>query len=241
MPLPSLAVPEYTTKLPSSQQDVLIRPFLVKEEKLLLMASESGESQDMAVAVKQMLRNCILTDGINVETLPSFDVEWLFLKIRGHSLGTEIELHMHHSDYNEESEEGCKHAQVVMFDTDSAVINSSEGHEKVLHLTDEIAMEMKYPTTDIVDKINDSAADETLRIIGQCIDCVIENDNIYNDFTEEESNEFLDSLNTEQFEKITNFFTTAPTITCDISWVCEECKKAETLVVRGIEQLFTYA
>ncbi len=102
-------------------------------------------------------------------------------------------------------------------------------------------MEMKYPTTDIVDKINDSAADETLRIIGQCIDSVVENDNIYNDFTEEESIVFLDSLNAEQFEKITKFFTTSPTITSDISWVCEECEKAETLTVRGLEQLFTYA
>ena len=240
MPLPTLAIPEYTTILPSSQQEVVIRPFLMKEEKLLLMAAESEDIEDMGNATKQMLRNCVLTDGIDIDTLPSFDVEWLFVQIRGHSIGTEVELHLHHNDYDEESEEGCKHAQLVIFDLNSVEIKSVEGHEKILQLTDSIGMEMKYPTTDLIDEINNSIGDDALQLISHCIESVFEDDKIYNDFTEEESIEFLDSLNTEQFQQITNFFTSAPTIQSEISWVCDECKKGEAVILRGLEQLFMY-
>src|SRR5210317_563828 len=147
MPLPTIATPTYELELPSSGQTIKYRPFLVKEEKLLVLALESESTKEISNAIKAVLKNCIQTKGIKVETLPTFDIEYLFLNIRGKSVGEEIEVNIIAPDDRETT-------IPIKINIDDIKVQTKEGHNKQIKLDDNLIMEMKYPSLDQFIKSN---------------------------------------------------------------------------------------
>ena len=167
MPLPKIATPTYELELPSTEQTVRYRPFLVKEEKLLVLALETEDTKQITTAIKSVLKSCVLTKGVKVETLPTFDIEYLFLNIRGKSVGEELEVKVICPD-DEKTE------VPITIDLDEVKVQKSEGHNNQLKLDDTLMMEMRYPSLDQFIKNNFDFKDEnqmeqSFDLIGSCI------------------------------------------------------------------------
>ena len=141
MPLPKIATPTYALELPSTGKTIQYRPFLVKEDKLLVIALESEDTKQITTAIKAVLRNCILTKGVKVESLPTFDIEFLFLNIRGKSVGEDLEVNILCPDDG-------KTSVPVSINLDDIVVQKSEKHTNQIKLDTKIMMEMKYPSLD---------------------------------------------------------------------------------------------
>ena len=168
MPLPTIATPTYELVLPSSGKKIKYRPFLVKEEKLLVLALESEDSKEISNAIKAVLKNCIQSRGIKVETLPTFDIEFLFLNIRGKSVGEEIEVNLIAPDDGETS-------VPVTINIDEIKVQTKKEHDKNIKLDDSLMMEMKYPSLDqfIANNFDmgaENALDQSFELIATCID-----------------------------------------------------------------------
>ena len=168
MPLPTIATPTYELELPSSGKKIKYRPFLVKEEKLLVLALESEDTKEISTAIKAVLKNCIQTRGIKVEHLPTFDIEFLFLNIRGKSVGEEIELNLIAPD------DGVTPVPVTL-DIDDIKIQKPEGHTNQIKLDNNLMMEMKYPSLNEFIKNNfdfegDPGMEESFELIASCIE-----------------------------------------------------------------------
>ena len=207
MPLPKIEVPIYTTELPSTGQTIKFRPFLVKEEKVLLMAMESEDDKQITDAVCTLLTNCIQS-RLKVRTLPMFDLEFLFLQIRGKSVSEELDLKITCRDDNETVVD-------VQIQLDDVKVVKPEGITDMIKVTDNIAVKMKYPQLDTFVKSNfsqNSKPEEAFDVIIQCIDQIIEGDEVHEacNATKKELNGFLDSLTSKQFENLQKFFTNMP-------------------------------
>ena len=207
MPLPKIEVPTYTTELPSTGQTIKFRPFLVKEEKVLLMAMESEDDKQITDAVCTLLTNCIQS-RIKVRTLPMFDLEFLFLQIRGKSVSEELDLKITCRDDNETVVD-------VQIQLDDVKVIKPEGITDMIKVTDNIAVKMKYPQLDTFVKSNfsqNSKPEEAFDVIIQCIDQIIEGDEVHEacNATKKELNGFLDSLTSKQFENLQKFFANMP-------------------------------
>ena len=167
MPLPKIATPTYELELPSTKQSIKFRPFLVKEEKLLVLALESEDTKNITTAIKTVIKNCISTRGIKVENLPTFDIEYLFLNIRGKSVGEEVEVNLVAPDDGETT-------VTVKIDLEDIKVVETEGHDKQIRLDDNLMMEMKYPSLDQFIKnnfdFNDTSVDRSFELIATCID-----------------------------------------------------------------------
>ena len=208
MPLPRIATPTYELELPSSGKKISYRPFLVKEEKLLVLALESEDTKQITTAIKQVLKSCVLTKGIKVETLPTFDIEYLFLNIRGKSVGEELDVNIICPD-DEVTEVAVK------IDLDDIQVQRDEKHTNQIKLDDNLMMEMKYPSLDEFIKSNfdfndKNQMDQSFQLIASCIDKVYSEDEVWAtaDCTKKEVNEFLEGMNSNQFKEIETFFTT---------------------------------
>ena len=210
MPLPKIATPTYELVLPSTDQTIQFRPFLVKEEKLLVLALESEDTKQITTAIKAVIKACILTKGIKVDTLPTFDIEYLFLNIRGKSVGESIDVNVICPD--------DKKTQVqVTIDLDDIKVTKSENHTNQIKVDDNIMIEMKYPSLNEFIKSNfdfkdGSQMDQSFELIAQCIDKIYTEDEVWaaEDCTKKEINEFLESMNSSRFKGIEEFFTTMP-------------------------------
>lgn len=237
MALPKIIAPEFETTIPSTKQKITFRPFLVKEEKLLFMAAESATSVDISRAIVTILENCI-TSEFDVDTLSGFDVEFLFLQLRSKSVGEAIKLHLSHT-----SESECKYVQEYEVDINSITIQEVDGHTNILQLTDKIGMEMRYPgVKDIVQAENIATAanaEEMFKFAIRGIVQVYDGDDVYDEFTEEELMDFVESLSTAQFQKILDFYDTMPKLRHTIEWTCPECQVEESSTVEGLAGFFT--
>ena len=190
MPLPKIATPTYELELPSTGETIKYRPFLVKEEKLLVIALESEDTKQISTAIRAVIKNCILTRGIKVEQLPTFDIEYLFLNIRGKSVGEELEVNLICPDDGE--------TQVaVTINLDDIKVKKSDTHSNRIQLDDTIMMEMKYPSLDEFIKNNfdlkeQSAMDQSFELIASCIGTIFTEDEVWAaaDCTKKELNEF---------------------------------------------------
>ena len=234
MSLPQLVSPEFTTEIPSTKQKIKFRPFLVKEEKILLMASEGNDPAEMQRAVKSILSNCILTK-INVSNLATFDLEYLFLKLRGKSVGEEIELLMKHSSKSE-----CKHQTTVKMNLDDIKIVGKVSDGKIM-LDDKIGVKLKYPTFDEVAKMSENQSNTEIiyKTMAMLIEYVYTEEEVYNDFTDEEMEEWITKLNQKQFAKITDFLANMPKLSQKVEWTCSKCGEKDTVVLDGIQAFFT--
>ena len=212
MPLPKISTPTYELEIPSTKKKIRYRPFLVKEEKILIIAMESQSDTEIANAVKDVLSTCILTKGVKVDTLSTFDIEYLFLNIRGKSVGEDVEVMVTCPDDN-------KTKVPIRVNLDDIKIITSDDHNKDIKLDDQLMMRMKYPSINEFIKSNFTSneikPEDTFDLIISCIEQVYSEEESWSasDCTKEEMNEFLDQLNSNQFKDIEKFFETMPKLT----------------------------
>jgi len=238
MPLPKIATPTYELELPSSGETIQYRPFLVKEEKLLVIALESEDTKQITTAIKTVIKNCILTKNIKVEALPTFDIEFLFLNIRGKSVGEELEVNIICPDDNE--------TQVpVKINLDDIKVQKNEEHSNKIKLDSSIMMEMKYPSLDEFIKNNfdfndKNAMEQSFELIGSCIDKIFTEDEVWStaDVTKKELSDFLDSMNSSQFKGIEKFFETMPKLSHTIKVKNPVTEIESEVVLEGLASFF---
>jgi len=238
MPLPTIATPTYELELPSTKQKIKYRPFLVKEEKLLVLALESEDTKQITTAIKTVLKNCISTKGIKVETLPTFDIEFLFLNIRGKSVGEEIELTITAPDDETTSVE-------IKIDVDDIKVQENKDHTKKIKIDDVLMMEMKYPSLEQFIKTNFdfnevNDMDKSFELISSCIDKIYSEEEVWSssDVTKKEMVDFLEQMNSLQFKEIEKFFNTMPKLSHTIKVKNPNTKVTSDVVLEGLSSFF---
>jgi len=238
MPLPKISTPTYELELPSTGKTIQYRPFLVREEKLLVLALESEDSKQITTAIKAVIKNCIETKNIKVENLPTFDIEYLFLNIRGKSVGEEIELNIICPDDEETS-------VPVKINVDEIQVQKNPSHTTKIKVDDSIMMEMKYPSLDQFIKNNfdlsgDNAMDQSFDLIASCIDKIYTEEEVWSasDVTKKELTEFLEQMNTAQFKQIENFFETMPKLSYTIKVKNPKTEIESDVVLEGLSSFF---
>ena len=238
MPLPTISTPTYELTLPSSNRKIKYRPFLVKEEKILIIAMETQDTKQIARAVKDVLSKCILTKGIKVEKLATFDIEYLFLNIRGKSVGESIDVNIICPDDEKTSVK-------VVIDLDDIKVQKTEGHTNKIQLDQNLIMELKYPSLDEFIKNNfdfkdENAMEQSFQLIASCIDKIYNEEEVWvaSDCTKKEITEFLESMNSSQFKKIEEFFTTMPKLSHTIKVKNPNTKVENEVVLEGLASFF---
>jgi hypothetical protein len=245
MALPKIDVPTYETTLISSGKKVKYRPFLVKEQKLFLMASQSNDEKETINVVKQVLNNCIISD-IDVEDLPTFDLEHLFMQLRARSVGEVVNLKYNCNNIvKDDKGEDKPCGGLVKFDLNILDIKPTidKDHDSKIQITEKLGIVMKYPTLKMVgnfDNLQNESIDSIMEIIVSCIDFIYDDDQMYyaKDSTKEELLEFVDNLQQDDLEKIQKFFTTMPKISKPLDFKCGKCGYEEKIVVEGIQNFF---
>jgi len=238
MPLPKIATPTYELELPSTGQSIKYRPFLVKEEKVLVIALESEDNKQITTAIKAVLKSCILTKGVKVESLPTFDIEYLFLNIRGKSVGEELEVNVICPDDGETT-------VPVVINLDEIEVQKDENHSNKIKIDDSIMMELKYPSLDQFIKNNfdfndKNAMDQSFELIASCIDKVYTEDEVWAtaDCTKKEVKEFLESMNSQQFKEIEAFFESMPKLSHTIKVTNPNTKVESEVTLEGLASFF---
>tara|TARA_B100000035_G_scaffold17887_2_gene14304 strand:+ start:941 stop:1654 length:714 start_codon:yes stop_codon:yes gene_type:complete len=236
MPLPKLNAPTYELVLPSTGKKIRYRPFLVKEEKILLIAMESEDEKQMQDAIKQILKNCILTRGVKVDSLAVFDIEFLFLNIRGKSVGEEVTLNLICPDDGETTAE-------VTIDIEDIQIQKPEGHDNIIKLNDDVAITMKYPSMETFVKNNitgDSSLDSVFDLSADCIDQIVEGEDVYEakSFSKKELLEFMDSMDSVQFQMVQKFFETMPKLSHTVEITNPKTGVKSDVVIEGLQSFF---
>ena len=238
MPLPKIATPTYELELPSTGKSIKYRPFLVKEEKVLVIALESEDTKQITNAIKAVLKNCVLTKGIKVETLPTFDIEYLFLNIRGKSVGEELEVNIVCPDDGETN-------VPIFIDLDSIQVERDDDHTNQIKLDDDLMMEMKYPSLEQFIKNNfdfqeGNQMDQSFELIATCIDKIYNEDEVWAtaDCTKKEVKDFLESMNSSQFKEIEKFFETMPKLKHIIEVTNPNTKVKSEVVLEGLASFF---
>ena len=238
MPLPTISTPTYELTLPSSNRKIKYRPFLVKEEKILILAMESQDTKQIVRSVKDVISKCILTRGIKVEKLSTFDIEYLFLNIRGKSVGEDIEVMVTCPDDGK--------TQVPMsINIDSIKIQRDENHTKDIKLDDVYTLRMKYPSLNEFIKNNfgsveEMGVDDTFDLIASCIDQVYSEEESWasEECTKKELSDFVESLNTSQFKLVENFFVTMPKLSHTIKVTNPNTKVESEVKIEGLQSFF---
>ena len=238
MPLPTISTPSYELELPSTKKKINYRPFLVKEEKLLVLALESEDTKQITAAIKAVIKACVLTKGIKVEKLPTFDIEYLFLNIRGKSVGEEVEVNIICPD-----DETTSVPVTIMID--EIKVKENEDHTNKIKVDDDLMMEMKYPSLEEFVNSNfdfkeESSVERSFELIGSCIDKIYNEDEVWStaDCTKKEVGQFLEQMNSAQFKEIEKFFDTMPKLTHEIHVTNPKTKKKSTVVLEGLSSFF---
>ena len=236
MPLPTIVTPSYELNLPSNGKKIKYRPFLVKEEKILILAIESNSMKDISSAIKDVLKNCILTKGVKIDELPTFDIEYLFLNIRSRSIGESIDLVITCPDDGETK----VNAQIYI---DEIGIKKDKDHNPDIKLDDTYTMRLKYPSLDqfIDDNFNfDEDKDNSFDIISSCIDMVFSEEEAWEakDCTKKELLEFVERLNSIQFKEVEKFFDTMPKLSHEIEVENPNTKVKSKVALEGLASFF---
>jgi hypothetical protein len=234
MALPSIATPEFKTVIPSTGESITYRPFLVKEEKILLMALEGGDVNEITNAIKKILKECVFEE-LNVDELATFDVEFLFLQLRGKSVGEVVDLSMSHTYETE-----CKHRTDVAVKLDEINLTGLRETTNIM-VTDKIGVKLRYPT--LKDSVsidqNMKETDMLFKIIAKCIEYVFDEESVYNEFTEKEIEDWVSTLNQSQFKKIVDFFQEMPKLEKKVEWTCTKCGEKDEIMLEGLQSFFT--
>ena len=243
MTLPRIAVPKYTLIIPSSGKQVSYRPFLVKEEKILLIAMESDDETQMTTAIQDIIGNCVY-DDLDVKSMPMFDIEYIFLQLRAKSKGEIVDLSF---DCGK-----CKKPITVQIDLTKIETTKTKGHNIKIPLADDVGVIMKYPSMEIQNIINKEKSDveNVFSTITSCIDSIWDKESVYasKDHTQQEINDFLESLPDDSFTKIQKFFDTVPVLKHEFELKCTSkngkgkkatiCSWKETKTLEGLGSFF---
>lgn len=233
MALPVLSSPEFITEIPSTKEKIKFRPFLVREEKILYMALEGKDNIEILNAVITVLNNCILTPNIDINKLATFDIEYLFLQLRGKSVGENIEIVLRHTDSE------CTESVNVSVNLDDIKVQGEISDGKIM-LTDDVGIKLKYPHAGDLSRLEKASEGQNVfDSVSYIVDYIYDKETVYNDYTTEEISEWLEQLNQEQFNKIVNFMNKMPKLSHTIEWACNACGKKETILLEGLQSFFT--
>jgi len=235
MALPKINNVLYDLELPSSGEMVEYRPFLVKEEKILLMALEGKDEKEMVKAIKQIITQCVATEKFNINKLAIVDLEYLFLNIRGKAVGDVSTISFEHE---------C--GEVISLDVDLSKVEivNNKNISDLVNLTEDIMIRLKPPSLDnVIGAANKSQIDVVMEVVRECLVEIIQGKDVFSaqDHTKEELDEFLNSLNSGQFQKIQTYYESLPKMKQDIEYTCEKCGKTETETLEGLASFFASA
>ena len=236
MPLPKIVTPSFELTLPSNKKKVKYRPFLVKEEKILILAIESGGMKEITMAIKDVLKNCVLTRGIKIDELPTFDIEYLFLNIRARSIGESIDLLITCPD------DGKTQVNTKIY-IDEIEVKKSKDHTKDIKIDDTYTMKLKYPSLDqfVDENFNfEKETDNTFSLVASCIEMIFSKEEAWEgkDSTHKELVSFLEQLNSTQFKEVQKFFETMPKLSHEIEVENPETKVKSTVTLEGLASFF---
>ena len=243
MPLPKINTPTYDLTLPSNGKKIKYRPFLVREEKILIMALETEDMSQITNAIIEILDECILTKGISVTKLATFDIEYLFLNVRAKSVGETVEVNVTCPDDE-------KTTVQMEINVDSIKVQKIRGHKSTIKLDDQYSMKLKYPSmTEFVESNFESGQDggegndidKSLNMITSCIDMIYDNEESWDaaDSSKKELEEFIEQLNSKQFKAIEKFFETMPKLSHKVKVTNPKTKVESQVVLEGLASFFT--
>ena len=240
MPLPKINTPTYDLTLPSTGKKIKYRPFLVREEKILIMAMESENMSEITNAIVQILSDCILTKDVKVESLATFDIEYLFLNVRAKSVGETVDVNITCPDDGETEVE-------MSIDIDTIKIQKTRGHKNIIKLDDELSMKLRYPSLEQFVENNFETADgvsevgQSLSMITSCVDMIYNAEESWeaSDYSKKELDEFIEQLNTKQFKQIEKFFTTMPKLSHKIAVKNPNTGVESEVVLEGLASFFS--
>jgi len=239
MPLPKINTPTYELTLPSNNKKVRYRPFLVREEKILILALESNDAKQISSSIVEIMGDCIETKGVDITKLPSFDIEYLFLNIRAKSVGETVDVIITCPDDNKTTVEAT-------INIDDIKVKKTKGHKNVVKLDDTYSMKLKYPSMQqFIDANFDSeqelnSVSQSLQMLSTCIDMIYDNEESWDaaDSTPEELNEFIEQLNTKQFKEVETFFETMPKLEHIVEVTNPKTGKASKVKLEGLASFF---
>jgi len=241
MALPIVETPRYELTLPSQETKVQYRPFLVKEEKMLYIALESGDEKEMQTATKEILKS-VTFDKLNVEELPTFDVEYIFLQLRAKSVGDNIDIEYEGQDDCKIDSQKCRFKTAV--NIDDIKVEKQKGHKDIVDITDQIKVKLRYPQIEMTSQIGNvegqDMIDLTFKMLASCIEYIMDGVEMHKteDYSEKEVDAFLNSLSSAQFKKMQSFFDTMPKLKKDIESQCIKCQKKEKRTLEGLADFF---
>jgi hypothetical protein len=238
MALPMNNMPTFNLTIPSTGKSVRFRPFVVKEEKALLIAQQSEDNKVMIDTLKSVLTSC-LQDKVDIDKLAIFDLEYMFLQIRGKSVGETVDLFFYcDTDHGEQNE---KAKSKVVLHLNEIEVARPEGHTNKIALFNKVGVVMKYPSIDDAESIDDlENVEEVFKIVARSIDMIYDGDQVYHasETSEEEMLTFLNNLSTEQFLKIQTFFQTMPKMSAKVEYKCPICGREHQKVLEGLANFF---
>ena len=239
MSLPKLNVPVYETVLPSTEKVIKYRPFLVKEEKVLLTAMEDGKTETIMNAVKQVLKNCIQSK-IDLDKLPTFDLEFLFLRLRAKSVGEEVTIGLKPWGCPQNNGELCDKTTEVKVNLEEVKVIKDEKHTSKIMLDDSVGIKMRYPDISKINMDTGNDMETGMKMIHQSIDMIFTSEETHerDTISEKELEDFIDSLNTEQFAKIRTFFDTMPQLKHTAKYTCSTCGEEKETTITGLNSFF---
>ena len=240
MPLPKINTPTYELVIPSTGKKIKYRPFLVREEKILIMALESEDIKQITGAIVEILNECVLTKGLKIETLATFDIEYLFLNVRAKSVGESIEVNVTCPDDN-------KTSVPVEVEVDSIKVSKQRGHKNIIKLDDTLSLKLKYPSLEQFIEANFESAENTntvkstLDMITSCIDMIYNDEESWSasDSTKKELEEFIEQLNTKQFMMVEKFFATMPKLSHTIKVTNPQTNVESDVILEGLAAFFS--
>jgi len=240
MPLPKISAPTYELELPSTGKKIKYRPFLVREEKILIMALESEDMKQISNAIKTVITECILTKGIKINELSTFDIEYLFLNIRARSVGETVEVNITCPDDNTTKVK-------IEIDLESIKVQKNPNHSSIIKLDDSLSIQMKYPSLSEFIENNfeynntGSEVDKSLDVIVSCIGQVFNEEESWSssDCTKKELQEFVEQMNTKQFKQIEEFFNTMPKLSHTVKVINPETNVESEVVLEGLASFFS--
>jgi hypothetical protein len=242
MALPKLDVPIFELTLPLTKKKVKFRPFLVKEEKILLMASETEDASATFLAIKQVINNCCLSD-IDVEDLPVTDLEFFFLNLRARSVGEIVDLQYKCNNKvtkEDGGEDECGNLVKLKVNVLEIQPEINPDHNNKIELSDKLGIVMKYPTMHMMENVDGEDIDRITNVLLECVDYVYDEENIYHkkDISKQELTEFFDGMTRDQFAKVQKFFETLPKIKKNVDFKCSKCGYHENIAIEGIQSFF---
>ena len=240
MPLPKINTPTYELVLPSSGKKIKYRPFLVKEEKILIMALESEDSKQITNAIKDVLTDCILSRGIKIEKLATFDIEYLFLNVRAKSVGETVEVNITCPDDNETQVQ-------VEIDIDSIKVQKSDTHSDIIQLDNDLSLQMNYPSLNQFIETNfevgeeKSEVEQSLKVIMSCIKQVYSSEEAWDasDCSKKELKDFVEQMNSKQFKQVEDFFNTMPKLAHTLKVTNPNTKVKSDVTIEGLASFFS--